>query len=48
MKYIWYYKLNLKHTKIALKVKVKCHQLPTTSSVHLGTYSYQVTSISEQ
>jgi len=30
------------------KVKVKCHQLPTTSSVHHGTYSCQVTSISDQ
>jgi len=27
--------------------KVKCHQLPTTSSVHYGAYSYQVTSISD-
>jgi len=31
-----------KNTKIALKVEG--HQLPTTSSVHYGTYSYQVTS----
>jgi len=29
------------------KLKVKAHQLPTTSSVHRGTYSYQVTSISD-
>jgi len=32
----------------SLKVKVKCHQLSTTSSVHHGTYSYQVTSISDR
>jgi len=30
------------------KIKVKCHQLPTTSGVHGGTYSYQVTLISDQ
>jgi len=35
-------------TKIALEVKVKCHQLPTTSIIHHGTYSYQVTSISDE
>jgi len=33
-------------TKIDLKVKG--HQLLTTSSVPHGTYSYQVTSISDQ
>jgi len=30
------------------KVKVKCHQLPSTFSVHRGAYSYQITSISDQ
>jgi len=44
-----------KNKKIALKVltmtaivKVKYHQLQTTSSVRHGTYSYQVTSTSVQ
>jgi len=36
----------LKSMKIAPKVKVKCHQLPATSSVHHGTHFYRVTSIS--
>jgi len=38
-----------KNTKISLKVKVKvkCHQLPTTSSIHHETYSYQVISLSD-
>jgi len=30
------------------KIKVKCHQLSTTSSVNHGTYFYQITSISAQ
>jgi len=34
------------NTKIA--VRVKCRQLPTTSSIHHWAYSYRVTSISDQ
>jgi len=39
------------NTKIAFKrsqVKIKCHQLPNTSSTHHETHSYQVTSVSDQ
>jgi len=35
-----------KNTKIALKVEG--HKLATTSNVHHGAYSYQVTSISDK
>jgi len=35
-----------KNVKIAFKVK--CHRLSTTSSIHRGTYSYQITSIFDQ
>jgi len=38
----------MKKYEITLKVKVKDHQLPTTSCVHHGAYSYQITSISVQ
>jgi len=31
-----------------LKVKVKCLQLPTSSSIHRGAHLYQVISISNQ
>jgi len=38
------YNLNKKNMEIAVKMKrkVKCYQLPNTSSIHHGAYSYQI------